>query len=110
MMAFMGDCAHADLLVPPIEGRIHELWDPIPVSPAGLACRSRLTRRKPRRTLRAKAGKWIRLRAPFERPCREISWLILRERCMCSLILWLYLFGPDVAILCFRVVWSSVAV
>uniref|UniRef100_A0A0D3ATM8 Uncharacterized protein n=1 Tax=Brassica oleracea var. oleracea TaxID=109376 RepID=A0A0D3ATM8_BRAOL len=42
MMAFMGDCAHADLLVPPIEGRIHELWDPIPVSPAGLACRSRL--------------------------------------------------------------------
>ena len=29
---------------------------------------------------------------------------------MCSLILWLYLFGPDVAILCFRVVWSSVAV
>ncbi|KAF3541505.1 hypothetical protein F2Q69_00023117 [Brassica cretica] len=75
MMAFMGDCAHADLLVPPIEGRIHELWDPIPVSPAGLACRSRLTRRKPRRTLRAKAGKWIRLRAPFERPCREISCL-----------------------------------
>ncbi|KAF2563708.1 hypothetical protein F2Q70_00017533 [Brassica cretica] len=33
MMDFMGDCTHADLLVPPIEGRIQELWDPIPVSP-----------------------------------------------------------------------------
>ncbi|KAL0876188.1 hypothetical protein Bca101_025893 [Brassica carinata] len=29
----MKDCAHAESLVPPIEGRIWGLWDPIPVSP-----------------------------------------------------------------------------
>uniref|UniRef100_A0A0D3DJI8 Uncharacterized protein n=1 Tax=Brassica oleracea var. oleracea TaxID=109376 RepID=A0A0D3DJI8_BRAOL len=32
-MGFMGDCEHADLLVPLVKGRIQELWDPIPVSP-----------------------------------------------------------------------------
>ncbi|KAF3564354.1 hypothetical protein DY000_02016867 [Brassica cretica] len=45
MMDFIGDCTHADLLVPPIEGRIQELWDPIPVSPdteeAATDCRRR---------------------------------------------------------------------
>lgn len=33
MTGFIDVCAHAESVVPPIEGRIWELWDPIPVSP-----------------------------------------------------------------------------
>ncbi|KAF3581004.1 hypothetical protein DY000_02030750 [Brassica cretica] len=29
----MKDHAHAEALIPPIDGRIHGFWDPIPVSP-----------------------------------------------------------------------------
>lgn len=32
MNGFMKDCAHAESLVPPIEGRVRKLWDPIEVS------------------------------------------------------------------------------
>ncbi|KAL0713399.1 hypothetical protein Bca4012_020377 [Brassica carinata] len=32
MSGLMEGCAHADSMVPPIEGRIRELWDPIVVS------------------------------------------------------------------------------
>lgn len=31
-MGLMGDCAHADSMVPPIEERTKRLWDPILVS------------------------------------------------------------------------------
>ncbi|KAL0702368.1 hypothetical protein Bca4012_058490 [Brassica carinata] len=32
MEGFMSECAHAESLVPPIEGRVRKLWDPIKVS------------------------------------------------------------------------------
>ena len=32
MEGFMSECAHAESLVPPIEGRVRKLWDPIEVS------------------------------------------------------------------------------
>ncbi|KAL0742293.1 hypothetical protein Bca4012_083806 [Brassica carinata] len=32
MEGLMSECAHAESLVPPIEGRVRKLWDPIEVS------------------------------------------------------------------------------
>ncbi|KAL0696518.1 hypothetical protein Bca4012_063698 [Brassica carinata] len=32
LLGFMDECAHAESLVPPIEGRVRKLWDPIKVS------------------------------------------------------------------------------